>query len=138
MRETAPGALIQRGDPKKNGRVETELADDIAESGDQRVGSEPANGLSAIQTGVVMFARSGGAEGDDDGIDRNEKHVPELKVETSQKRFAVPEEAGESQSEKEIDDEGIDRTKEVIELENCGDERDSGPERIEKRKPLEG
>src|SRR5260370_1151763 len=43
------------------------------EAGEQRVGNEPANGLRAIETGVVVFAKSGAGKRDDGGSKGEEK-----------------------------------------------------------------
>ncbi len=76
--QTAPGALIQRGDPEEDGRIKSELSDYIAEAGDQRVGDEPADGLRSVQAGVVVLAKSGAAKGDD-GRGKEEKNVPQMR-----------------------------------------------------------
>src|SRR5438034_7558452 len=85
MNQTVARALAERSHREEYGRVETDLCNHIAEAREQRVGDEPANGLSAIQAGVVVFARTGGAEGDDyhsgnveQHSQRSEEHTSEL------------------------------------------------------------
>src|SRR5438034_11296977 len=99
---------------------------------------EPANGLSAIQAGVVVFARTGGAEGDDYHSGNVEQHSQQLSLpgidELLEERSPIPKEARKSQCGENEGRDGIDRPEEVIELENGDDDRDAGPKRVQRRK----
>src|SRR5712691_11427250 len=138
VRQIAPGALIQRRNPQENRRIKSELSHQIAEAADQRVRDTPADCLRAVQTGVVVFAKSGAAKSDDcrcwnvqkeRGQARLFSFPPRLKERAASRRGVrdtrgvVPKPAGKTQAQKEIYGEELDRSEEVIELQDSGDKR---------------
>src|SRR5712692_69095 len=136
MRQTAPGALIQRGDPEEDGRIKSELSDYIAEAGDQRVGDEPANGLRAVQTGVIVFAKSGAAKGNDGRSRDVQKHRRDSRLFSFaplfQKRSSIPNPSAKAQAHQQINRADIDRSEKMINLQHGGDDPNSAPQRVQR------